>query len=254
MDNPQLVFSKLYINFLELDKLSLFIGRQYRIIVLFLFYYYLLSQNEENKIQQIRDKLAQILNDETESNLIEPIIKPEILILQNESQTGNFQNWMKEFLEALKIFEKFREKLSQEDKQKIAQNNLFDRLSYYNIQIPNEMDFSKTLAKNNIPRQILNEFHNAMSHLFTITAKNKDIKIAQNMQRAINHLKRRTLDFYKTIIKDYYIIKHDESFKQEVLKIREKEYQSIGDDRDFNTSDGIFKEYKNICENILTQV
>ncbi|HEH3829162.1 TPA: hypothetical protein ACIK1A_000620, partial [Campylobacter jejuni] len=118
------------------------------------------------------------------------------------------------------------------------------------------------------PLQVLNEFHNTMSHLCSIfiTTRSND----NNINRAENHLKRAILDIYKVIIKDFFIIKQDVTkirddvaeIRNDVAEIRDLEYKTIGTDRIITIievinsknnkhKDDIFKKYKEVCGKII---
>ena len=72
-------------------------------------------------------------------------------------------------------------------------------------------------------KQSLMEFNNAISHICNALMANE---VNENINRAISHLYRGSLDFYKAIIKDLsFLSKIDNRYLKEIMKIRELEYK-----------------------------
>ncbi|WP_104722219.1 hypothetical protein [Helicobacter mesocricetorum] len=93
------------------------------------------------------------------------------------------------------------------------------------------------MDNNKILKQSLIEFHNAISHLSAVYWGYGDAE--KNKDRAINHFKRGALDSYKSIIKDFFIIKSCKSYLQnqeyeniinDLKETRKEEYENISKD------------------------
>ncbi|EJQ0533155.1 hypothetical protein NZJ19_001178, partial [Campylobacter coli] len=105
----------------------------------------------------------------------------------------------------------------------------------------------------NIPKQALIEFNNFMSHVCTAYSlsdkdENTDIFL-KNIERAINHIKRGTLDCYKIIIKDYFILENSTlpiGLKNQLFNLRINEYKNLG-----NNSINILEQFKKIVQEIM---
>ncbi|WP_239819976.1 hypothetical protein [Campylobacter molothri] len=161
------------------------------------------------------------------------------------SSLSKYKKIFSDFLHSIAMFIKFRNKIQIKGRSIIAKNNIVERLNYYfNFQdiqaveqIVEKIEFQND---SNIPKQVLTEFHNFMSHVCTAYSlsnedKNTDV-FSKNIERAINHIKRGTLDCYKIIIKDFFILMKNN--KEEYLmipkdeyklfNIRINEYQSLG--------------------------
>lgn len=142
---------------------------------------------------------------------------------------------------AIRHYILWRKILKYEDVIGIAKCNIIDRIQYY-FTIPQEQ-LEKLFEehKNNnteeqsitVPRQVLIEFHNAISHLIQAGEGKKG---DDNIPRACNHFKRGALDLYKIIIKDFFILypfqcqQNTKEIQKKLCEIRVKEYELIGDD------------------------
>ncbi|EAI3977619.1 hypothetical protein ACMZXH_000127 [Campylobacter jejuni] len=256
----------LYYQFLELDKKSLLYGRNDELIIAFMLYYKALIENQKEKTNKIKDRiLDKFLELEISPKQIKPYTKECKL-------KNNLKLHFKEFFEAIKLFNNFRKKIGKKNRENIAKKMLEYRLQYYNFFILDveKIEYIEYKEKNitYFPLQVLNEFHNTMSHLCSIfiTTRSND----NNINRAENHLKRAILDIYKVIIKDFFIIKQDVTkirddvaeIRNDVAEIRDLEYKTIGTDRIITIieainsknnkhKDDIFKKYKEVCGKII---
>ncbi|KAA8711152.1 hypothetical protein [Helicobacter canis] len=154
---------------------------------------------------------------------------------------------------AVEYYQKWRKSLSKEEIKKIYIANTKERHAYYANNSLEKIDElvesceTTTMQNNQILKQTLIEFHNAISHLHAVILYSGEA----NKTRAKNHFIRGALDSYKALIKDYYHLLSDESKKLEVdriRKLRKMEYQNIGNDGNKKT---IFDEYENIAQDIL---
>ncbi|EAL0740577.1 hypothetical protein B6684_07305, partial [Campylobacter jejuni] len=81
--------------------------------------------------------------------------------------------------------------------------------------------------------------------------ENTDIFL-KNIERAINHIKRGTLDCYKIIIKDYFILENSTlpigliGLKNQLFNLRINEYKNLG-----NNSINILEQFKKIVQEIM---
>ncbi|MCW1871810.1 hypothetical protein OLQ26_03875 [Campylobacter jejuni] len=109
------------------------------------------------------------------------------------------------------------------------------------------------MDNNKIIKQSLIEFHNAISHLVSIFYGNTE---ESNIKRAINHFKRGALDSYKSIIKDYYLLKnsgnilYELDLEKKLINIRENEFRNMGTD---NNGD-LLKKYENMVNDIINNL
>ncbi|MGJ0124206.1 hypothetical protein [Campylobacter coli] len=271
----QLIISNFFRNydiFIQIDsKTSLLCGRNYEIIKeAFIFFannlvlhpknfkeaygklrekflnYFTLVE-EDLGITAQRSSIVCINNDLTSS-----------FLLFNKSQDLKFKKILGEFLYSIKMFEEFRDKIQMEGRRTIAKNNIIERLSYYfNFedtqaveQIVKKIEFQNDSS---IPKQVLTEFHNFMSHVCTAYSlsdedKNTDI-FSKNIERAINHIKRGTLDCYKIIIKDYFMLEYSVlpmNIKNQLFNLRINEYKNLG-----HNNINILVEFKKIVQQIM---
>ncbi len=161
-------------------------------------------------------------------------------------------------VDAVEQYKKWRNKLNKEQILIIYTKNLEDRQKYYtnndefnnfNEKLLQKIEVDK-LKSNEVLKQTLIEFHNAISHLVAVYyGRNQE----NNKNRAINHFKRGALDSYKAIIKDFYHLYNAKKVVYEPLtenlkNIRKKEYLGIGSDN------VIFKEYKNFTDSLITNI
>ncbi|ULO00166.1 hypothetical protein CMOL_1014 [Campylobacter sp. RM10537] len=244
-------FFKIYDVFIQIDlKTSLSYGRNYDIIKkLFMFFANDLILNPENYEEAYKKLREEILN---YFALIEEYLnitaqRSSVVSINSAliSSLSKYKKIFSDFLHSIAMFIKFRNKIQIKGRSIIAKNNIVERLNYYfNFQdiqaveqIVEKIEFQND---SNIPKQVLTEFHNFMSHVCTAYSlsnedKNTDV-FSKNIERAINHIKRGTLDCYKIIIKDFFILMKNN--KEEYLmipkdeyklfNIRINEYQSLG--------------------------
>ncbi|EAH8851289.1 MULTISPECIES: hypothetical protein [Campylobacter] len=144
---------------------------------------------------------------------------------------------IKNFSQSIADFIVFRQSLTKEEKKKIAAVNLKKRLKYYfdfdNYTLIDQI-ISQIYSKDNlinIPKQVLIEFHNFMSHICSAYTTKNIIIQNKNIERAKNHLYRGSLDLYKIIIKDYFICNEvvNKNCIKMLFDVRLKEYCGLGD-------------------------
>lgn len=164
---------------------------------------------------------------------------------------------VKNFSDALVNFIRFRQSLSEEKIKTIAKINLKNRAKYY-FDFNDDKFINRIVDKFynksglfNVPKQVLIEFHNFMSHI-CIAYKSQNVEVQnKNIERAKNHLYRGTLDIYKIIIKDYIISSNEiinERHIRVLFNLRLKEYRSLGKN---NFQISILKYFKKIGEEII---
>lgn len=279
----QLIISNFFRNydiFIQIDsKTSLLYGRNYEIIKeAFIFFannLVLHPKNSKEAYEKLREKflnyfalIEEDLDITAQRSSVACLNKKltSSFLLFNKSQDLNFKQILSEFLYSIKMFEEFRDKIQMEGRRTIAKNNIIERLNYYfNFQdthaveqIVKKVEFQNN---SNIPKQVLTEFHNFMSHIcmaYSLSDEDKNTDIfSKNIERAINHIKRGTLDCYKIIIKDFFIftrgkeeyliIKKD---KNTLFNLRINEYQNLGKNINKTTAD--YKQYASLLLNKLT--
>ncbi|EIN8284544.1 hypothetical protein LO840_000272 [Campylobacter coli] len=251
----------LYYRFLELDKKSLLCGRDDQLILAFMLYYKALIEDKEETVNKIKDKMSEMF---LERDMSPREINFDIKTICIENDLNLYSKF---FLEALGVFNKFRKKIGKKNRENIAKKLLEDRLQYYNFFT---LDVKTIVYEERdvtyFPLQVLNEFHNAMSHLCSVFISTGASE--NNIKRAENHLQRAILDLYKVIIKDFFIIvsqdvtkeQNDtiEKIKNDIITIRDLEYKTIGVDRTMEKfsennkpKKNIFQEYKKVCKKII---
>ncbi len=261
-------FFTLYDNFIQFDlKLSLVYGRQYsHYKEMFLFYItvlmndYINEADKEKKYIELRYKIVKFILENSKKHDISCQHSSTIAFnkkLNNVLQDDN-EAYLSEFLESIRFFIQFRQKIQKDGREVIAKENISRRMLYYfNFKdkdvidrIINNIDFGNV---GNIPKQALIEFNNFMSHVCTAYSlsdedKNTDI-FSKNIERAINHIKRGTLDCYKIIIKDYFMLEYSVlpmDIKNQLFNLRISEYKNLG----HNNID-ILVEFKKIVQRIM---
>ncbi|HEB9327371.1 TPA: hypothetical protein RZK18_000109 [Campylobacter coli] len=97
--------------------------------------------------------------------------------------------------------------------------------------------------------------HICIAYSLSDEDKNTDL-FSKNIERAINHIKRGTLDCYKIIIKDFFILmKNTDKYsmipkdKDKLLSLRINEYQNLG--KDMNK---ILTDYKKYATFLLCKI
>jgi len=121
--------------------------------------------------------------------------------------------------------------------------HLFRPLNDFNEAVS---DYNK-LYENHIFKQGLIEFNNALSHLFAGFFAS-ETNFEKNVKKACTHLHRGSLDYYKTIIKDKESLTHQQ--KQELIKIRDLEIQSIGLEVNNTNKDEILIAYRDLARDL----
>lgn len=175
---------------------------------------------------------------------------------------NNLQKSLEFTQQAIKLYSKWRKILTQNDILIIAKHNIVDRFKYYFNLSKDDENTILEIVKNNIqtefsiPRQFLMEFHNAISHLYKVYY---NAGLRENIPRACNHFKRGTLDLYKIIVKDFFILvshknlENDEEIKliqNKVFQIRNEEYETIGNDKGRMKAETLFEKYAKISNDI----
>ncbi|EAL3889597.1 hypothetical protein [Campylobacter sp. RM5063] len=265
-------FYKIYGSFLEIDSTaSICEGRNRKLIISFFGYFSLVAQKQDEKdleilkeIEEAKIKLKREFKDYCDIN------RNFRLDIWNKKQHSSYSVILKnpdiskffsEFLNAVIKYSEWRNKLNSEQLLLIYKKNLIDRQQYYTndkkvfeeinkilVSVP-----SDKLDNNKIIKQSLIEFHNAISHLVSIFYGNTE---ESNIKRAINHFKRGALDSYKSIIKDYYLLKNSGNIIYELdfkklKEIREKEFKDIGAS---NNNSELLKKYKDIVNDIINNL
>ncbi|EKM3883270.1 hypothetical protein ACYQYQ_000302 [Campylobacter coli] len=265
-------FFKIYDVFIQIDlKTSLLYGRNYDIIKkLFMFFANDLILNPENSKEAYEKLREEILNYFTliKEDLDITAQKSSIVSINsalissflecNKNRIPIYKQIFSEFLYSIKMFIEFRNEIQIEGRSIIAKNNIVERLNYYfNFQdiqaieqIVKKIEFQND---SNIPKQVLTEFHNFMSHIcaaYSLSDEDKNTDIfSKNIERAINHIKRGTLDCYKIIIKDYFILENSTlpiGLKNQLFNLRINEYKNLG-----NNSINILEQFKKIVQEIM---
>ncbi|EOH5273302.1 hypothetical protein ACL9WK_001190 [Campylobacter jejuni] len=251
----------LYYRFLELDKKSLLYGRDDQLILAFMLYYKALIEDKEETVNKIKDKMSEMF---LERNMSPREINFDTKTIYIKNDLNLYSKF---FLEALGMFNKFRKKIGKKNRENIAKKLLEDRLQYYNFFT---LDVKTIVYEERdvtyFPLQVLNEFHNTMSHLCCVFMS---IRASENnIKRAENHLQRAILDLYKVIIKDFFIIVSQDIIKEQndaiqkikndIIEIRNLEYKTIGTDRitrkpseNNKSEENIFQKYEKVCEKII---
>ncbi|KAJ9900852.1 hypothetical protein QR524_01840 [Campylobacter jejuni] len=272
-------FFKNYDVFNQIDlKTSLLYGRNYDIIKeLFMFFANDLLLHPENSEEAYKKLREEILNyfAAIEEDLGITAQKSSIVCINNaltssflrlnKSKIPTYKQIFSELLDSIKMFVEFRNEIQMEGQRIIAKNNIIERLGYYfnfkNIQSIEQVVKEIEIENGgNIPRQVLIEFHNFMSHIciaYSLSDEDKNTDLfSKNIERAINHIKRGTLDCYKIIIKDFFILmKNIDKYsmipkdKDKLLSLRINEYQNLG--KDMNK---ILTDYKKYATFLLCKI
>lgn len=265
-----LSFFKLYATFLEVDSIISFtLGRNRSLIKTFYNFYYVKAMSKKYLDDNMQDKLnqAKILLKKEFKDYMSQRGKYRIEIWADSKisstcphivENPNISEAFLYLVDAVEQYKKWRNKLNKEQILIIYTKNLEDRQKYYtnndefnnfNEKLLQKIEVDK-LKSNEVLKQTLIEFHNAISHLVAVYyGRNQE----NNKNRAINHFKRGALDSYKAIIKDFYHLYNAKKVVYEPLtenlkNIRKKEYLGIGSDN------VIFKEYKNFTDSLITNI
>lgn len=251
-----LFFFKLYNAFLQIDSVaSMVYGRNRELIKKF-FNVYLKIANNDNALEESKNDLK-IAFEEYVKLMLHLYNKDTMAqhstyphVLNNPNITEAFR----EFAEAVEKYQKWRLSLTPHDIKTIYIANLNDRHKYYtNKPFDTEININidtQTMQNNQILKQSIIEFHNAISHLNSIFFTTREL----NKQKAINHFIRGSLDSYKAIIKDYFCLLNDDkkvecSHFDKVKALRQKEYGIIGSDN----KNKVLQEYKLIASDMINE-
>ncbi|HFW6688818.1 TPA: hypothetical protein ACICII_001001 [Campylobacter jejuni] len=247
--------------------MSLVHGRQYSYYKEMLLFYvtvimndYIEEADKEAKFIEFRRKIVEFVLENSKRYDISRQHSSTIAFnkkLNNVLQNNNEVS-LSEFLESIQFFLQFRQKIQKDGRKIIAKENISRRMFYYfdfkekdvMDKIIDNIDFNHI---GNIPKQALIEFNNFMSHVCTACSlsdkdENTDIFL-KNIERAINHIKRGTLDCYKIIIKDYFILENSTlpiGLKNQLFNLRINEYKNLG-----NNSINILEQFKKIVQEIM---
>lgn len=249
-------YFNLYNQFLRVDfKISLVEGRNRELIKDFMFFYHQILKKEKlASLISSRNKIALKLKDYAAKHKVS-LEHLNICTFYNKHIEG-----FNIFYKAVAIFVNFRQQLNEKQKMSIAQANIKQRFNYHFIikNFNSIDDFCKQYEPNNIltvPRQCLNDFHNAMTHLCILYLKPTNKKYTEeNLNKVLEYLKHATFNAYKTILRDYFLLHpHDESIKLELVEIKELEYKFMYGEKQIEEY-MIFDAYKKICAQILQKL
>jgi len=172
-----------------------------------------------------------------------------------EKKVKELNKAFKDFYLAANLYTKHRKNMSDDDLKSIFEKMITD----YTYGVFEKTDDSESCIENfhkcfediNIKKitnlkQALMEFNNAISHIVRADYKQENEE-EKNIIRAINHLERGTLDYYKSIIKEFYFLDNISVKNEKILQhIRCREFNSIG-----NTKIDIIKFYEEFIINIV---
>lgn len=264
-------FFQKYKEFLKIESIvSLIKGRDYEVIKHFYHLFLEISQYpiKEDEAKLARNKLECVFNKYKEENKGYQTIDftrghsdaTSIDVALNKG--AKISQAFSLLTEAIKQYSDWRKCLSKEAIQEIYLKNLSDKQKYYfnkpldkfNQESLKQYLKNNEVANNNILRQSLIEFHNAISHLNAIYWNTGDNNI--NTDRAASHFKRGALDSHKAIIKDFYLLTGNdidmilEKIVSKLKKLRMSEYQTIGDDKKRDSS-ALCKGYQDFTTEII---
>ncbi|EPM6221661.1 hypothetical protein ACTNVU_001605 [Campylobacter coli] len=184
----------LYSQFLQIDRESLFFGRNYKLVFCFLLYYRaLLNKNNTQKI------VAKIINAiRCQERLPEKIhYREKIICMDNQHRTLSqiLSSCIVEFYNSIDLYNTFKKNIGFENRKKIAIEMLNRASEHYGFFGLNRGGITYKEEKISfVPVQALNEFHHGMSHLCEVFLK-EDARYT-NLERAIPHFKRGMMDIY----------------------------------------------------------
>lgn len=260
-------FFQNYKFFLESEAIVSFIkGRNYDIIKHFYHLFIKISQvpQDDDKIKQAKISLKNRLEKYKEENQRytnicftrehKDVTSIDIALNKGQKISQAFSL----FTDAIKQYREWRKSLNQEQIKEIYLKNLYDKQKYYFNTPPHNLNQyladTQASANNNILRQSLIEFHNAISHLNAVYWNTSDNQI--NTDRAANHFKRGALDSYKAIIKDFCLLAGEnpmDAIIKNLKALRQCEYQSIGDDKQ-RDNDTLYKSYQAFTSQIIDAI
>jgi len=94
------------------------------------------------------------------------------------------------------------------------------------------------------------EFYNALSHLYIAYSNEKETDIHSNINKALSHIHRGTLDYYKKLIK---FVDLDTADQEKLVDLRKKEFLSIGINTNDDTKINIIENYAKFVFTLLTK-
>lgn len=258
-------FFKLYEQFLLVDSVVSILsnGRDRDLMIEFLLYFTEIANKKESEVlnhkRQVKEKLRNYIKKNTEIVNKCHIFSSSENYQISQRVNNDLNKSLKVFLEASKLYENHRRKLTQEEIINIYKRNALDYyLTAFGIETQDEFkdsldSYTKSKQVNGVRllKQSLMEFNNAISHLYSAWKKSN---IDKNMERAQHHLNRGALDFYKSIIKELSMLGKIDNSNLELLKyIRCSEYGTIGEERHQSTikPPSLYNKYHDFCLNIL---
>lgn len=240
-------FFEIYDLFLTIDSIASVseIGRNRELVGLFLIYFTSIVKNSENQISDIikhKSAVKEELKAYIKSNAY---IKKDCLIGERSAYhvditqkiNHDLSKALNAFLKASKLYRQHRAKLANQEIIELYKRNALDYyLTAFGTEdqekfknLLDEYTDSKIIKKITMYKQALMEFNNAISHINSAFKKSSTEK---NIERAEQHLNRGALDFYKSIIKELFILnKIDNTNIEELKELRCSEFNSIGEDR-----------------------
>jgi hypothetical protein len=236
-------FFSLYKKYLLVDRLVSItdIGRDRNLMYLFFILFSEIikkkSSNDKYKIVffKINEKISKYQKNYFKYKLECKNLKFE---LKGISNNLNLSKSFAYFIRAANLYNEYKKQLSEKEIEKIINKELKQYENNFFIGI--ELKIKQiNKPKRYFLKQSLIEFNNAISHLYAIT---QNAKREENIKKAINHLQRGALDFYKTIIKELFVLNKFDKL-QKLKEIRCKEYTSVGEDK-FSVID----EYHNLLK------
>ena len=250
-------FFRLYNTFLFVDSIASIteIGRNRKIINTFLKYFTAIV--DEQNISQYKDDLKKELKNYIRNNqkFTNNCDFPKEYITSKITQHLNneLNNSYKQFIQAAQIYYKHRKNLSNEEIVEIYKRNAID---YHSTSFGSEnieqttKDLNKYIASKKVKqitmlKQSLMEFNNAISH---INSAMKKQSIEKNLERAEQHFNRGALDFYKSIIKELFLLNKitDADFK-DLRTMRCNEFNTIGATK-YVTRQTLYSNYIDFCK------
>lgn len=259
-------FFTLYNTFLTVDSIASISerGRYRGIINQFLKYFKYLVQKNIEAIDENHAVTKDLLKSYISSNQMffskryssaQLTINPNITLQINNNISNSFQ----EFLDAAEIYDLHRKSLGLKDITNIYKRNALDYhlTAFSSMQVNQEevlelLDAciaSKNIKKITMLKQALMEFNNAISHINSALKGQEKVK---NFERAAQHLNRGTLDFYKSVIKELFILKKIKPEDLEELKeIRFHEFETMGSYK-YDDRENLYSDYKKLCKKLIS--
>lgn len=261
-------FFKIYDLFLTIDSIASVseIGRNRQLVGLFLIYFS--SIVNKDKIADIEKNKSAVVNEldayiKSNAQIKKKCVPSGARSIHTVSVTQRINNELNKafnvFLKASRLYRQHRVKLTNDEIIELYKRNALDYyLTAFGIEDKDifikhldEYTESKNIKKITMYKQALMEFNNAISHINSALKQNA---LEKNIERAEQHLYRGALDFYKSIIKESFILNKMHPNNTETLKeIRCIEFNSIGDNRNQSNARNIslYDQYYKLCENVI---